>query len=212
MYSSEGKAQLSTGAILALEVTFKDWTCGCASAKSVTNLEARCRSSFEEIEKDRRTRNQACVRTFLGTAAVLCQRLRTRAMQRCRLQLSPDRRRCPRRGVHPGTAAILSGLRKYPDAEVHTRALKELSDTFKSEVGLQAVDVEGRTLRPTGTAKEQYREWRKLLHELYLEENGAQAIAGALTPASPAADNGSGSAAPALRPETASPVTLDSAH
>jgi hypothetical protein len=34
------------------------------------------------------------------------------------------------------------------------------------------VDVEGRTLKLTGTAEEQYREWRKLLHELYLEENG----------------------------------------
>src|SRR5439155_416921 len=33
-------------------------------------------------------------------------------------------------------------------------------------------EVEGRTLKLTGTAEEQYREWRRLLHELYLEENG----------------------------------------
>ena len=30
----------------------------------------------------------------------------------------------------------------------------------------QVVDVEGRTLKLTGTAEEQYREWRKLLHEM----------------------------------------------
>src|SRR5260221_7293912 len=33
-------------------------------------------------------------------------------------------------------------------------------------------DVEGRTLKLTGTAEEQYREWRKMLRDLYLEENG----------------------------------------
>jgi hypothetical protein len=36
------------------------------------------------------------------------------------------------------------------------------------------VDVEGRTLRLTGTADEQYREWQRLLHELYLEETGGK--------------------------------------
>ena len=43
------------------------------------------------------------------------------------------------------------------------------------------MDVEGRTLRLTGTAEEQYAEWRKLLHELYREETG-------LVPTAPAAD------------------------
>jgi hypothetical protein len=38
------------------------------------------------------------------------------------------------------------------------------------------VDVEGRTLRLTGTAEEQYREWRKLLHQLYIEENGTLTV------------------------------------
>jgi hypothetical protein len=33
-------------------------------------------------------------------------------------------------------------------------------------VAPQVIDVEGRTLKLTGTAEEQYREWRKLLHEM----------------------------------------------
>jgi hypothetical protein len=40
------------------------------------------------------------------------------------------------------------------------------------------VDVEGRTLRLTGTAEEQYKEWRELLHQLYLEETGVVPTAG----------------------------------
>ena len=92
-------------------------------------------------------------------------------------------------GAIGGTAAILSGLKKYSDAKVHSQALKELSDSFKSEVAPQVVDVEGRTLRLTGTAEEQYREWRKLLHELYLEENGTLTVAGDIAPAAnPSAD------------------------
>jgi len=125
-----------------------------------------------------------------------------------------DRRCVHTAGAVGGTAAILSGLKKYSDAKVHTRALKGLSNCFKSEVARQAVPVEGRTRRLTATAEEQYCEWRRLLHELYLKDNGTRALGGALSPASPAADTGSGSAARALalRPETASPVTLDSAH
>jgi hypothetical protein len=50
--------------------------------------------------------------------------------------------------------------------------LKELSQSFQAEVAPQVVDVEGRTLRLTGSAEEQYREWRELLRQLYLEETG----------------------------------------
>src|SRR6185503_2200803 len=86
-------------------------------------------------------------------------------------------------GAIGGTAAVLSGLKKYSDAKVHAQALKELSETFQSEVQPQVVDVEGRTLRLTGSADEQYKEWRELLQQLYLEETGATPTA---TPASPA--------------------------
>ena len=55
---------------------------------------------------------------------------------------------------------------------MHAQALKEMSETFQSEVAPQVIDVEGRTLRLTGTAEEQYRQWRRMLHALYLEENG----------------------------------------
>ena len=41
--------------------------------------------------------------------------------------------------------------------------------------------MEGRTLRLTGTAEEQYREWRQMLQQLYTETSG-----GALTVATPA--------------------------
>jgi hypothetical protein len=85
-------------------------------------------------------------------------------------------------GAIGGTAAVLSGLKKYSDAKVHTQALQELADTFKSEVASQVVEVEGRTLKLTGTADEQYGQWRKILQDLYLEESST---APAAVPAAP---------------------------
>jgi hypothetical protein len=130
------------------------------------------RASFEEIEKEQRALNQARTRTYLGAAAVLasvfvpnqcgvydynCQRVQSAVRYG---------------GAIGGTMSILSGLKKYADAKVHAQALKEQSETFQSEVAPQVIEVEGRTLKLTGTAEEQYRQWRKMLHDLYLEENG----------------------------------------
>jgi hypothetical protein len=135
------------------------------------------RSSFDEIEKESRDKNKARTRTILGAAAVLASIFVpgqcASGDYNCRRIESAARTA----GAIGGTAAVLSGLKKYSDAKVHAQALKELSETFQSEVQPQVVDVEGRTLRLSGTAEEQYKEWRELLHQLYLEESGAAATA-----------------------------------
>jgi hypothetical protein len=157
------------------------------------------RTSFDEIEKESRARNQARTRTFLGAAAVLASVFVPGQCQsgdyNCRRIESAARTA----GAIGGTAAVLSGLKKYSDAKVHAQALKELSETFQSEVQPQVVDVEGRTLRLTGTADEQYREWQKLLHELYLEESGGgQSVSGGAAPAP--ATSSAGEAGPGVTP------------
>jgi hypothetical protein len=127
------------------------------------------RASFEEIEKEQRTLNQARTRTYLGAAAVVASVF---VPQQCGLydyncrRLSTGVRTAAAIG---GAASILSGLKKYSDAKTHAQALKELSESFQNEVTPQVVDVEGRALKLTGTAEEQYREWRELLHQMDLE-------------------------------------------
>ena len=149
------------------------------------------RSSFDEIEKETRARNQARTRTFLGAAAVLASVFVpgqcASTDYNCRRIESAARTA----GAIGGTAAVLSGLKKYSDAKVHAQALKEMSETFQSEVQPQVVDVEGRTLRLTGTADEQYREWRELLHQLYLEETGGISTTSTAAPVQNEAAGGS---------------------
>ncbi len=166
------------------------------------------RSSFDEIEKESRDRdrNKARTRTVLGAAAVLASIFVpgqcASTDYNCRRIESAARTA----GAIGGTAAVLSGLKKYSDAKVHAQALKELSETFQSEVQPQVVDVEGRTLRLSGTADEQYKEWRELLHQLYLEETGAAAAASAIAGTSPATTATPASPPPAADPKA--PVTV----
>jgi hypothetical protein len=143
------------------------------------------RASFDEIEKEERTLTQARARTYLGAAAVVASVF---VPQQCGAGDYGCRRMenvARTAGAVGGAASILSGLKKYSDAKTHAQALKELSESFQNEVAPQVVDIEGRTLRLTGTAEEQYREWRKLLHQMYTEESGATTESSAVAPPPP---------------------------
>jgi hypothetical protein len=130
-------------------------------------------TSFSELEKEMRARSAARTRTVLGAAALIAAIFAPNSCSTydsCRINNAARTA-----GTMGGIAAVLSGIKKYADARVHADALKELTQSFQAEVAPQVVDVEGHTLRLTGTAEDQYREWRKLLKQLYLEEVGAAA-------------------------------------
>jgi hypothetical protein len=130
-------------------------------------------TSFSELEKEMRARSAARTRTVLGAAALVAAIFAPNSCSSydsCRINNAARTA-----GTMGGIAAVLSGMKKYADARVHADALKELTQSFQAEVAPQVVEVEGHTLRLTGTAEDQYREWRKLLKKMYLEETGAAA-------------------------------------
>jgi hypothetical protein len=145
-------------------------------------------TSFSELEKEMRARSSARTRTVLGAAALIAAIFAPNSCNTydsCRINNAARTA-----GTMGGIAAVLSGIKKYADARVHADALKELTQSFQAEVAPQVVEVEGHTLRLTGTAEDQYREWRKLLKQLYLEETGsAAAPPPAPAPASTATSN-----------------------
>jgi hypothetical protein len=130
-------------------------------------------TSFSELEKEMRARSAARTRTVLGAAALIAAIFAPNSCSTydaCRINNAMRTA-----GTMGGIAAVLSGIKKYADARVHADALKELTQSFQAEVAPQVVEVEGHTLRLTGTAEDQYREWRRLLKQLYLEETGSAA-------------------------------------
>ena len=65
---------------------------------------------------------------------------------------------------------------------INVLPLKQLGESFQSEVQPMVVDIEGRTLELKGSAEEQYAEWRQLLRELYENETGLPAGSTAAVP------------------------------
>jgi hypothetical protein len=141
------------------------------------------RTSYDEIDKEDRARSSARTRTILGAAAVAASIF---APSSCSSNATCNLESAARYGAAAGgVASFLSGLKKYADAKTHAQAFSELARSFQSEVSTQVIEVEGRSLKLTGSAEEQYREWRQLLRE-YENPDAAPAASGA--PASPAAD------------------------
>ena len=138
------------------------------------------RYTYDEIVAEEKLKAQARNRMAMGAAAIAAAVL---IPDSCSSGSTCDRATSAARygAAAGGVAAIISGYRKREESKIHTESLKEISGSFQSEAAPLVVDVEGRTLRLTGTAEEQYAEWRRLLHDLYREETG-------LVPTAPAAD------------------------
>jgi hypothetical protein len=89
-------------------------------------------TSFTELEKEMRARSAARTRTVLGAAALIASIFAPTSCSSydaCRIA---DAAR--NAGTMGGIAAILSGMKKYADARTHADALKELTQSFQSEV------------------------------------------------------------------------------
>ncbi len=152
------------------------------------------RYTYDEITAEDKLKSQARNRMIMGAAAVAAAIF---VPDSCKSGTTCDRAASAARygAVAGGVAAVISGYKKGEEAKIHTESLKEISGSFQNEAAPLVVDVEGRTLRLTGTAEEQYAEWRRLLHELYKEETGLVPAA----PPAPAAD----STTPAAQPSGA---------
>lgn len=141
------------------------------------------RYTYDEITAEEKLKAQARNRMILGAAAIAAAVLVPDSCSSSNCDRVADAARYG--GIAGGVAGVISGYKKREEAKIHTESIKEISGSFQTEAAPLVVDVEGRTLRLTGTAEEQYAEWRRLLHELYKEETGLVPTA----PVAPAADS-----------------------
>jgi hypothetical protein len=151
------------------------------------------RETYTEVLAEEKLKRQKKTRIGLGAAAVLGSIF-------IPSQCAGDNYNCRRIESATRTAAatagvygVLSGLKKGAEAKNHTATIKELAASLNGEVASKVVEVEGHTLKLTGSAEQQYGEWRKMLHDLYKEETGGVV-------ATPPADAGSAVAPPPAPP------------
>jgi len=74
--------------------------------------------------------------------------------------------------IDRGWRTIMDAFAQHRAAGIHREEIKELSESFVAEAAPMVVEVQGETMRLTGTAEAQYEGWRKLLKEIYRTETG----------------------------------------
>jgi hypothetical protein len=71
-----------------------------------------------------------------------------------------------------GGQVIVQGFNITKEAEIHSAAIKELSESFGSEMRPVVMEFEGQQYELTGSAEEQFKRWRELLEQIYILETG----------------------------------------
>ena len=132
--------------------------------------------THEELEAEAQAKREALTRQVLGAVAVVGGIMAGAETN------SSAGSAAATAAVIGGMYAFKSGLDQRAEVKIHAESLKQLGDSFQSEVQPMVVDVEGRTLQLKGSAEEQYAEWRQLLRELYENETGLPAGAVAAPP------------------------------
>lgn len=125
------------------------------------------RYSYSELEAKDEARRSAITRKLLGAAAIVGGLVVGAEANTYAGQAAATG------AIFGGAYAVKSGFDKGAEVKMHSDSLKQLGESFQSEVQPMVVEVEGRTLQLKGTAEEQYQEWRRLLKELYENETGA---------------------------------------
>ena len=77
--------------------------------------------------------------------------------------------------VVSGGQVFMSGINLSKQAEMHSAAIAELSESFGADMEPVNLELKGQTYELTGSAQEQYRQWRELLRQIYIQETGFEA-------------------------------------
>ena len=71
-----------------------------------------------------------------------------------------------------GSQVLINGFNVSKEAEIHEAAIQELGESFSSEMKPVVMEFEGRQYELTGSAEEQFNQWRALLRTIYFTETG----------------------------------------
>jgi hypothetical protein len=125
------------------------------------NLEER--KAYQKIKRDAMIRQIAGALLMAGAIAMEVGNVNnTRAIQTGMIIL--------------GGQVIISGFNISKEAEIHSAAIQELSESFGSEMEPMTMDFQGKQYELTGSAEEQFKRWRELLRQIYFAETGFDPI------------------------------------
>jgi len=143
--------------------------------------------SYEEIVIMRDVRRESLIRSGAGIAALAGGLALTFATGGAAAQiLAPIL-------MAGGAFGIGSGWAMMSEPSIHAEAIRELGSSFEAEVSPRVVEIEGQSVRLTGSAEAQYETWRRTLEKIYEQETGFDSAA------PPGPSGGRSSASPGAR-------------
>ena len=71
-----------------------------------------------------------------------------------------------------GGQVLIDGFNISKEAEIHSAAIQELSESFGNEMKPVVMEFQGKKYELTGSAEEQFKHWRELLRKIYKAETG----------------------------------------
>lgn len=71
-----------------------------------------------------------------------------------------------------GAYSMYSGYQTSQEGRINKDAIEELGLSFTAEAEPLVIQVEGQTVRLSGSAEEQYTKWRQMLKQIYAQETG----------------------------------------
>ena len=123
----------------------------------------------EEVSTMREIEREALKRKIIGAAAIIGAiamgassneetRARTSTLQNVM--------------IAGGAYSIYTGMQKSKEVAINKEVIEELGASFSSEAEPLVFEVEGESIRLTGSAEEKYAQWRQILKEMYASETG----------------------------------------
>jgi len=123
----------------------------------------------EEVSTLRRLEREALAKQLLGiTAIVGAIALGATADFETAIRTQPLQELM----IAGGAYSMYSGFQTRQEGQINKDAIEELGASFTAEAEPLVVEVDGETIRLTGSAEQQYANWRSMLKQIYARETG----------------------------------------
>ena len=121
-------------------------------------------ASYRELQNLKELRRQANTRKALGALAILGGLYGA-------IEADSDLGRlASQASILGGIYAVSSGIDKSRQTSIHVESLRELGRSLEADLAPQVVDIQDKTVRLTGSAEAQYRQWREILADMVVEQ------------------------------------------
>lgn len=118
--------------------------------------------SFNEIKAAKLARNKAIGRGILGVLSIAA------AVASATNKSSDDYNYSNEIGLTTLSGKLIEDALKYKaEAKMHRDSVVEIGNSIDTEIAPNIIEFENKTVELTGSAKQQYLEWRKFLKEIY---------------------------------------------